>query len=128
MKIKALGVAAFLACGIWMSPASASVMFILGNNPQPDEANILFGAKETGMTIVGEVDHTGIAAIFSADRQAESEAKGQADISNDAGKKINLPPDFPLQAGFGFTDHHNLKRVRQRGGDRTKPGCHLAIS
>ena len=107
MKIKALIVAAFLACGFWMSPALAGITFTLGNNPQPDEANILFGAKDTGLSITGEVDHTGIGAIFSSltGETLNQNAKGQADISNDAGKKVNLTSmDFKLEAGFGFTD------------------------
>jgi hypothetical protein len=107
MKIKALGVAAFLACGVWLSPAIANVTFTLGNHPQPDEANILFGAKETGLTITGEVDHTGIGAIFSTltGETLSQKAKGQAFISNDAGKNVDLTSmDFKLAAGFGFTD------------------------
>jgi PEP-CTERM motif-containing protein len=107
MKIKALGVAAFLACGVWLSPASASIIFTTGNHPQPDEANILFGAKQTGLTITGEVDHTGIDAIFSTltGETLLQNAKGQADVSNNAGKKVDLTSmDFKLEAGFGFND------------------------
>jgi len=107
MKIKTLAVAAALACGSWLSPASASIIFMLGNNPQPDEQNILFGAKETGTTITGEVDHAGIAALFSSltGETLLQNSSGQADISNNAGKKVDLTSmHFMLEAGFGFTD------------------------
>src|SRR5438034_1915259 len=107
MKIKAFAVAAMLVSGFWVSPASAGIIFTLGNHPQSDEANILFGAKQTGLTITGEVDHTGIGAIFSTltGETLLQNAKGQADISNDAGKKVDLTSmDFKIEAGFGFTD------------------------
>ena len=107
MKIKTFAVAAVLAGGSWLSPASASIIFMLGNNPQPDEANILFGAKETGATITGEVDHAGIDALFSSltGETLAQNSSGQADISNNAGKKVDLTSmHFMLEAGFGFTD------------------------
>ena len=107
MKIKTFAVAAVLACGSWLSPASAGIIFMIGNNPQPDEANILFGGKETGTTITGEVDHAGIGAIFSSltGETLLQNSTGQASISNNAGKKVDLTSmDFTLEPGFGFTD------------------------
>jgi len=107
MKIKGFAVAAALVSGLWVAQASASITFTTGNHPQPDEANILFGAKQTGITITGEVDHTGIDAIFTSltGETLLQNAKGQADVSNNSGKKDDLTSmDFKLQAGFGFLD------------------------
>jgi len=107
MKLKVFSLAAFLACGVWMSPALAGIIFLTGNHPQPDETNILFGAKQTGLTITGEVDHTGIDAIFSSltGETLLQNAKGQADVSNNAGRNVDLTSmDFAIEGGFGFTD------------------------
>jgi len=107
MKSKALAVAAMLLSGICMSPASANIIFMLGNHPQPDEINILFGAPQTGLTITGEVGHTGIDAIFSSltGETLNQKAQGQADISNNAGNNVDLTSlNFTLAAGFGFVD------------------------
>ncbi len=128
MRIKTFAVAAVLACGSWLSPASASIIFLLGNNPQADEANILFGAKQTGTTILGEVDHTGIDAIFSSltGETLLQNSQGQASISNNAGKKVDLTSmGFMLEAGFGFHDfimnlsngHGNATVTVQSQGD-----------
>ncbi len=111
---------AFLFVAASMSPASAGIIFTLGNNPQPDEANILFGAKQTGITITGEVDHSGVAAIFSSltGETLLQNAKGQADISNNAGKKVDLTSmDFTLEAGFGFLDF--IMNLENGHGDAT---------
>ena len=107
MKHKALTIAAMLVSAFCMAPASASIIFTPGNHPQADEVNILFGAKETGLTITGEVGHTGIDAIFASltGETLNQNAKGQADISNDAGKKVDLTSmHFMLEPGFGFLD------------------------
>ncbi len=113
MKAKMFALAVFVVCGCWLLPASATITFTPGNNPQPDEANILFGASETGLTVTGEVDHTGVAAIFSSltGETLLQMAKGQADIYNSA---LCPPPknnhcdltsmDFKLAPGFGFLD------------------------
>jgi PEP-CTERM motif len=113
MKIKIFAVTGILVCGFWAAAASAGITFLLGNHPQPDEANILFSSSETGATIVGEVDHTGVDAIFSSltGETLLQKAKGQADIFNSA---ICAPPpnhncdltsmSFSLESGFGFLD------------------------
>ena len=92
--------------GLCAASASADVVFTLGNKPQPDEANILFGAKETGSTINGEVDHSGVDAIFTTltGQTLIQNSNGQADISAD-GKKVDLNSiHFNLESGFLFND------------------------
>lgn len=117
MKMKLFAVAILLS-GFWMLPASANITFTLGNNPQPDEANILFGSAETGITIIGEVDHTGVAAIFSSltGETLHQNAQGQADIHNDSGADLTSM-GFTLQAGFGFLDY--ILNLQNGHGDAT---------
>ena len=87
--------------------ASADVIFTLGNNPQPGEANILFGASETGTTIVGTVSGTSIDVDFSTltGQTLFQGAKGQADIQNaaDPGKALLTSMDITVP-GFTFGD------------------------
>ena len=65
--------------------ARADVIFTLGNHPT-NEVNILFGAPETGTTITGQVDHTGIGVNFSSSAQVlTQQSQGQAKIENAAG-------------------------------------------
>jgi len=85
--------------------ASADIIFTLGNHPQADEANILFAAAQTGTTITAEVDHTGVAAIFSTltGQTLQQTAQGQADIFNVTGGLLTSM-DFKLQTGYTFGD------------------------
>lgn len=105
MKSKVL-FAALTASVFWAAYASAGIVFTPGNSPQPDEANILFGSKETGATITGEVDHTGVAANFSTltNQTLVQNSNGQADISAN-GKNVDLTSiEFFLDPGFFFND------------------------
>jgi len=63
-------------------PASADVVFTLGNNPQPNEENILFQAPETGATVTGATNMTHIPVYFSSltGQTLLQQAQGQADI------------------------------------------------
>src|SRR4051812_48546310 len=47
------------------SAAYAAVVFTLGNNPQPDEQNILFGSSQSGTTITGTTDQSNTPVLFS---------------------------------------------------------------
>jgi len=87
MKIKALLAAATLGLGLWVTSASATVIFTLGNNPQPDENNILFQAPQTGASISGQIDHSGVAVNFTSltGQTLNQNAQGQASITNNAG-------------------------------------------
>lgn len=84
-----LTVAGALAASLLGAPsAQATIIFTPGNHPQqPGEVNILFGAPETGLTINGEVGHTGIGVQFTSltGETLRQTAQGQAFIENDAG-------------------------------------------
>src|SRR3954451_19495408 len=88
--VSALAIAGAFAASLLagMPSAQADIVFTEGNHPQPGETNILFGAKETGGTINGEVDHAGVGVQFEAltlGETLEQNAKGQASITGAAG-------------------------------------------
>lgn len=86
---KTLALAAGLACAVLITAprAQADIIFNEGNHPQPDEVNILFGGKETGSPIIGEVGNTGVGVQFESltGQILLQNAKGQASIENNAG-------------------------------------------
>ena len=88
MMRKFLSAAAVVAVIVGLAgTARADVIFTLGNNPQPGEMNILFGAAQTGTTITGQVGtHTNIGVDFTSltGQILDQDAKGQADIQNNA--------------------------------------------
>jgi PEP-CTERM motif len=95
---------ATLGFGLWVASASADVIFTLGNNPQPDENNILFAAGDTGIEITGEVDHSGVAVDFTSltGQTLFQNAQGQASISEVNGNPLtSMKVDVP---GYTFGD------------------------
>jgi hypothetical protein len=104
VKFKTYALAALLAGGLWMSPAMATITFTLGNVPQDDEINILFEDAQTGTTITGEVDHSGVDAIFSSltGQTLCQNAQGQADV-NGCGEDLTSM-SFTLGGGYVFGD------------------------
>jgi hypothetical protein len=61
------------------APASADIIFELGNNPQPDEENILFQGGEQGNTITG-FTQTNVGVQFTSTQNLCQNAQGQASI------------------------------------------------
>ncbi|HZT83046.1 MAG TPA: PEP-CTERM sorting domain-containing protein [Gemmataceae bacterium] len=71
---------ALLVVGLAARIGRADIIFTLGNNPQKNEENILFGASESGTTITGATQG-GIPVLFSSTTDTLMQnAKGQADI------------------------------------------------
>src|ERR1041384_788022 len=90
---KTLAVAAGLACAVLITApsAQADIIFTPGNNPQPDEHNIFFAAKETGGPIFGQGGQpVGPAVQFESltGETLNQNSKGQAKIENDAGGNL----------------------------------------
>jgi hypothetical protein len=85
-QLKTLISPAILALGLSAGTASANIIF--STDPSAvlpgGEINILFEAAQTGTTVTGEVDHTGIGAIFTSltGQTLQQNAQGQADIFN----------------------------------------------
>jgi hypothetical protein len=107
--VAALAVAGAFAASLLAAVPSAwagIVVFTPGNNPQPDESNILFGAPETGFVINGEVDHSGVGVRFESltGETLEQKSQGQASIQNAAGGKSQLFGLGVTTPGFLFGD------------------------
>src|SRR5262245_32986087 len=72
--------------------ARANIIFELGNNPQPDEENILFEDSETGSPIFGATSKTDVAIRFASltGQTLFQNAKGQAILENAADPGVAL--------------------------------------
>ena len=102
--MKKLLLATAVAMPLMVSSAWATVIFTLGNHPQPNEENILFGAAETGTIINGLTNQSGIPVVFDTltGQTLDQTAKGQADITNSSGGQLtSMEMSAP---GFTFED------------------------
>ncbi len=64
-------------------PASAGVVFMLGNNPQPGEENVLLNNGTTGTTVFGTTNQSSITVQFTSTTDTLSEpSNGQARIES----------------------------------------------
>ena len=83
--------------------ASADIIVTPGNNPQPNEQNILFGTAETGACISGATNTSNVGVTFCSTTDIlVQNAKGQADIFA-ADTSINQI-SIALQPGVTATD------------------------
>lgn len=83
--------------------AQAEIVFQLGNNPQPDQENVLLNSGDTGTTIFGEANQTGTAVQFSSttdDLLAPS--SGQARIEALDGLLNNISISVPNGSFLSF--------------------------
>jgi hypothetical protein len=103
-KLAYFSALAVSASVLWMTSASANVIFTLGNHPQSDENNILFAAADTGLQITGEVGHSGIAVNFSSltGQTLYQNAQGQASINEINGAPLTSM--FITVPGYTFGD------------------------
>lgn len=58
--------------------AHANVVFTLGNNPQPQEQNVLFGSSQTGTTISGTTNHSATGIQVTSSQSLSTGGIGQA--------------------------------------------------
>ena len=95
------GVFALLAPSL----SRANAIFTLGNNPQPNEQNVLLNKGSTGTTITGATNLTGTTVLFSSTQTLTEPSNGQARIEATNGtSQIGLTNvDFNL-TGTTFTD------------------------
>ena len=103
MKVRSTVVAAVFGLAV-AGTATANVTFELGNNPQPDEENILFNGPGTdpgpATTVTGLTNTSGLPVFFSSDENLVTPANGQARIEAEDGAFTNL--SFGVQQGtFG---------------------------
>lgn len=69
-------------CLVGAIPASATITFELGNNPQqPDEQNVLFGPDtETGNLVIGQTNQSGDLVNFTSPTTITDPSSGQARV------------------------------------------------
>jgi len=82
-KIVPATAAGLIAGLIFGSPAAqATVVFTAGNNPQPDEQNVLYGSNQTGASVTGATNQsqTSVSFTSSTDTLATT-ANGQANLT-----------------------------------------------
>jgi hypothetical protein len=70
--------AATVATVASIGAANANVVFMLGNNPQPQEENILFGSPQTGTTITGSTNQSGTGIQVTSSQSLSTGGQGQA--------------------------------------------------
>jgi len=58
--------------------AQATAIFTLGNNPQPNEQNILFGSQQSGTTITGNTNQSLTPVQFTSTQSLTTGGVGQA--------------------------------------------------
>jgi len=73
-----------VAAVAFAAQANANIIFILGNNPQPDEENILFNGPGTNpgpaLTVTGATNQSGLFVFFTGTEDLITPASGQARI------------------------------------------------
>jgi hypothetical protein len=107
MKRFFMAAAAASVVGLMASTANADVIFTLGNHPQPNEENILFASPESGSTITGATNQSGVPVEFSSltGQTLFQNAQGQADIMSDPDVKLSALTSIDITApGFFFDD------------------------
>jgi hypothetical protein len=83
MKSGSFALPILAALALCSAPASADIIFMLGNNPQSDEQNILFDTAESGLSITGATQ-SGVGVVFTSTQTLYQRAQGQADIFGSA--------------------------------------------
>jgi hypothetical protein len=96
-------VGAFAVMGLLSTaPSYADIVFMDGNDPQHNETNILFGAKQSGSTVTGTGNTSGVVVDFSSTTDTlMTSASGQAKVSASDGLINDISITSP---GNSFTD------------------------
>jgi len=76
--------------------AQASIVFQLGNNPQPNEENVLFGSQQTGNPVFGTTNQTSSTVQFSSTTDTlHTPSSGQARVEAVDGSLNNITVSTP---------------------------------
>jgi len=80
----------------------AGIVFQLGNNPQPNEENVLFSSGQTGTTVTGTTNQSNSTVQFSSTIDTlVTPSSGQAKVGSTSGLVHNITMTTP---GTSFTD------------------------
>jgi hypothetical protein len=100
MKLKVVGI--IFAATMLAAPAFADAIFTLGNHPQPNEQNILFGTNQMGATVNGFTNQTNTLVQFSSTTDTLGvTSNGQAKVTAADGLVNDLTITVP---GHTFSD------------------------
>ena len=76
--------------------AHATITFELGNNPQPDEENVLLNTGAVGSIVVGTTNQSGIDVNFSSTTDTlTAPSNGQARVEAEDGSVNNITVSIP---------------------------------
>lgn len=85
--------------------AQATAIFTQGNNPQPDEENILFGAQAPGLTQTGTTNQSGVGVLFTSTQILQAQGIGQGFLEAVAPDTV-ITGDVTFSVpGFTFLDY-----------------------
>lgn len=97
-----LPAAALLACS---AAANANIVFMLGNNPQPGEQNILLNTGETGLlSVLGTTNQTGTSVRFSSTQLLAEPSSGQSRVARDIAGATLTNLSISLKGGGTYGD------------------------
>jgi hypothetical protein len=103
-----LGITALVLVLAGSQAAKADIVFTLGNNPQPNEENILLNNGTSGSTVSGVTNTSGVAVNFTSATQTLTEpSNGQARIEavNDSGHQVAVTDISAITLASGDTYH-----------------------
>jgi hypothetical protein len=82
--------------------ANAAVTFTLGNHPESDEENVLFGSAQSGTSINGTTNVGSYGVLFTTNTGTiANQGNGQAALQAGTGNMMNVTISVP---GYTFTD------------------------
>jgi hypothetical protein len=82
MRRTVSGIAALALMLVASTPARATIVFELGNNPQPSEENVLLNSGATGSTVTGTTNQSQLTVSFSSNQDTLTEpSNGQARVA-----------------------------------------------
>jgi len=91
MRMRALFYVTALALCLWPASSQATITFQLGNNPQPDEENVLLNQGTSGNTIFGLTNQSALTVQFDSTQTLLDAPQGQARIeATDGANQIGL--------------------------------------
>lgn len=96
-----IGALASTVFGALAATAQAAPVFTIGNAPEPNEQNVLFGASQTGTTINGATNQSSTPVRVTSSQTLTTGGIGQAFVQPVSGVFTNFAVTLP---GSTFTD------------------------
>jgi hypothetical protein len=106
MKVTSTLLGAAVMIAAISGAAQATAIFTSGNNPQPQEQNVLFENQQTGMTITGATNQSHTPVLFTSTQTLETGGIGQAFLQAPGGNTAVITGTVTFSVpGFGFLDY-----------------------